>query len=160
MGTLKIRELAKRDRKVVREMLVACGAFTQEEVRVAMEVLDDGLAGGLDGNYPSFVAELDGRVRGYVCLGQTPLTRGTWHEYWICVHPTAQRHGVGQALQAHAEAFIRSRGGERLVIETSGRAAYARTRRFYRKAGYTRVGRIRDFYQPGDDCVFFCKELA
>jgi ribosomal protein S18 acetylase RimI-like enzyme len=160
MGVLTIRELTAADSDAVRAMLEACAAFTEEEVRVAMQVLADGLAGGLDGDYPLFAAVLDDLVRGYVCVGRTPLTRGTWHEYWICVHPTAQRLGIGQALQAHAEAFVRSRGGERLVLETSGRAAYSRTRRFYRKAGYRITGRIVDFYQPGDDCVVFCKVLV
>lgn len=141
-------------------MLVACGLFNRVEVRVALEVLDAGLVGGLNGDYPHFVAERDGRVLGYVCIGRTPLTHATWHEYWICVHPDAQRQGIGQALQTYAEAFVRSRGGERLVIETSGRAAYARTLRFYRRAGYRRVGRIRDYYDHGDDCVFFSKEVA
>ena len=159
MGNLKIRELVEADREAIRELLAACAAFSEEEVRVAMDVLADGLTGGLDGDYPLFAAELDGCVRGYVCVGQTPLTRGTWHEYWICVHPGAQHRGIGRALQAHAEAFVRSRGGERLVLETSGRTDYARTRRFYRKAGYRRVGRIRDFYAPGDNCVVFCKQL-
>ena len=160
MGNLKIREMVDADRPAILEILVTCGAFTEEEVLTAMNLLNDGLAGGLDGDYALFAAELDGAVRGYVCVGKTPLTRGTWHEYWICVHPAAQRHGIGQALQVHAEAFVRSRGGERLVLETSGRPAYARTRRFYRRAGYRRVGRIRDFYRPGDDCVVFSKELA
>lgn len=160
MGALNIRELQRSDRETVREMLEACGAFNDEEVRVATEVLDDGLAGGVKGDYPLFAAELNGEVRGYVCVGKTPLTRGTWHEYWICVHPAAQRQGIGQSLQAHAESFVRDQGGERLVLETSGRPAYARTRRFYRKSGYRVVGRIRDFYHPGDDCVVFCKELA
>jgi len=160
MGHLKIRELLDADREAIREILAGCAAFNEEEVRVALEVLADGLAGGLDSDYPLFAAELDGSVRGYVCVGKTPLTLGTWHEYWICVAADSQRHGIGQALQAHAEAFVRSRGGERLVLETSGRPGYARTRRFYRKAGYRRVGRIRDFYRPGDDCVVFCKELA
>jgi len=160
MGALIIRELTAGDSDAVRTMLAACAAFTDEEVRVAMQVLADGLTGGLDGDYPLFGAVPDGQLRGYVCVGRTPLTRGTWHEYWICVHPAAQHHGIGQALQAHAEAFVRSRGGERLVLETSGRPAYSRTRRFYRKAGYRVVGRIADFYQPGDDCVVFCKTLA
>jgi ribosomal protein S18 acetylase RimI-like enzyme len=160
MGNLKIRASLRRDRKAIHEMLEQCSAFTAEEVRVALEILADGLAGGLDGDYPHFTAELEGRVCGYVCVGKTPLTHGTWHEYWICVHPDAQGKGVGLALQTQAEVFVRSRGGERLVIETSGRSAYARTRRFYRQAGYRRVGLIRDFYRPGDDCVFFCKELA
>ena len=160
MGEVIIRPLASGDREAIHTMLQKCGAFNDEEVRVAMDVLDAGLAGGLDGDYPLFAAELDGAVCGYVCVGKTPLTRGTWHEYWLCVDPAFQRSGIGGKLQAHAEAFVRSRGGERLVLETSGRPDYERTRRFYGSAGYHPVGCIRDFYQPGDDCVVFCKELA
>ncbi len=157
---MMVRELRAGDRDAVYEALVACGAFTEEEVRVALEVLDAGLAGGLTGDYPHFAAEVEGRVRGYVCVGKTPLTASTWHLYWLCVHPAVRGTGVGRALQAHAEAFIRSRGGERLVLETSGRPDYARARRFYQQAGYAEVGRIPDFYKPGDDCVVFCKLLA
>ena len=157
---VRIRQLVAEDRPAIQEMLQACGAFSQEEVRVALEVLDAGAAGGLDGDYPLFAAEVNGLVRGYVCVGMTPLTSGTWHLYWICVHPSAEAQGVGRALQAHAEAFVRSRGGERLVLETSGRADYARARRFYQRAGYQAVGRIADFYKAGDDCVVFCKSLT
>lgn len=160
MGALNIREPRPSDRETIWQMLRACGAFTDEEVRVAMDLFDEGLETGLEGDYPLFAAELNGIVLGYICVGKTPLTRGTWHEYWICVHPAAQRQGVGQALQAHAEDFVRARGGERLVLETSGRRAYARTRRFYRQSGYRVVGRISEFYRPGDGCVVFCKVLA
>jgi len=127
---VKIRELQPGDRAAVREALVACGAFTDEEVRVALEVLDAGLTGGPDGDYPMFAAEVDGRFAGYVCVGQTPLTHSTWHLYWICVHPGLQGRGVGRALQAHSEAFVQSRGGERIVLETSATASYARARAF------------------------------
>ena len=137
-------------------MLEASGAFSAEEVKVALEVLDD----GLKGEYSLFTAEIDGAVRGYVCVSPTPLTRSTWHLYWICVHPDAQAGGVGRALQAHAEEFVRSHGGERLVLETSSREGYTRTRRFYESAGYTVAGRIADFYGPGDDCVLYCKPLG
>jgi ribosomal protein S18 acetylase RimI-like enzyme len=156
---VRIRQLVAEDRPAIREMLEACGAFSEEEVQVALEVLDAGVAGGLDGDYPLFAAEVEGAARGYVCIGMTPLTRGTWHLYWICVHPSVGAQGVGRKLQAHAEDFVRSRGGERLVLETSGRADYARARRFYERAGYRVVGRITDFYKPGDDCVFYCKSL-
>jgi ribosomal protein S18 acetylase RimI-like enzyme len=154
---VKVRELQPGDRPAVREALVACGAFTDEEVRVALEVLDAGVDAGLDGDYPMFAAEADGRFAGYVCVGQTPLTQSTWHLYWICVHPRAQGRGVGRALQAHAEDFVRARGGERLVLETSATPGYARAREFYTRAGYTVVGRIPDFYRPGDDCIVYCR---
>ncbi len=155
MGIL-IRPVESRDRTAVREILIGCGVFSNEEVSVALELMNEGLAG----SYPLFAAEMDGILRGYICIGKIPLTRGTWHLYWIAVHPACQAIGIGRALQAHAEDFIRSLGGERLALETSSRADYERTRRFYRRAGYTQVGCICDFYQPGDDCIMFCKVLA
>ena len=157
---LVIRPLEPRDGFAVREILEACGVFSDEEKSAALELIETGLAGGLAGRHPLFAAELDGAVRGYVCLGRLPLTQGTWHLYWIAVHPTAQARGVGRALQAHAEDFIRSLGGERLALETSSRAEYQRARDFYERAGYAQVGCIRDFYRPGDDCLMFCKVLA
>ena len=159
MGVL-IRPLESRDSSAVCEILTACGVFTDEEVRVALEVMEEGLVAGLTGSYPLFAAELDGAMRGYICLGRIPLTRGTWHLYWIAVHPDAQARGIGRALQAYAEDFIRSLGGERLALETSSRAEYERARQFYRHAGYTQVGYIRDFYKPGDDCITMCKLLV
>ncbi|MGH9900496.1 MAG: GNAT family N-acetyltransferase [Pyrinomonadaceae bacterium] len=151
--------MLEEDRDAVRDALVAGGAFTEEEVEVALVMVDEGLAGGPEGDYPLFTVEVDGRVRGYACVGRTPLTASTWHLYWICVHPAAQGAGAGRALQSHLEAFVRARGGERLVVETSGRADYERARRFYRGAGYQEVGLIRDYYKPGDDCLLYCKAL-
>lgn len=154
-----IRELQSQDCNAVREALIACGAFTDEEVQVALEVLEAGLVGGLSGEYPHFVAEVEQHGCGYVCVGKTPLTTSTWHLYWICVHPAVQGRGVGQELLSHVEAFVRARNGERLIVETSGQPSYARTRRFYYQAGYVEVGRIPDFYKPEDDCVLYCKTL-
>ncbi len=155
-----IRPLENRDRSAVRDILSACGVFTGEEVRVALELVEDGLAGGLAGPFSLFGAEVDGTLRGYVCIGRVPLTRGTWHLYWIAVHPAVQARGIGRALQAHAEDFIRSLGGERLVLEASARADYEPARCFYRRARFMQVGFIADFYARGDDCVVFCKVLV
>lgn len=155
-----VREFAPEDRSAAAEALRASGAFREDEVRVALEVLDDALAGGSASGYAAFAAEREGKVRGYVCGGSTPLTESTWHVYWICVHPEAEGAGLGRALEERFEAFVRSRGGERLVAETSGRPDYARARRFYERSGYREVGRIPDYYRGGDDCVLYCKALA
>ncbi len=154
-----IRELTVQDREAVRSMLAACGAFSEDELRVGLEVFDDGVAGGLKGPYPHFALIQDDELCGYVCVGSTPLTQATWHLYWICVHPQVQRQGCGRALLAHAEEFVRIRGGANLVIDTGGRPDYAGQRRFYEKHGYVAVGRIPDFYRAGDDCVIYWKRL-
>jgi ribosomal protein S18 acetylase RimI-like enzyme len=150
-----IREAARDDREPVRGMLIECGAFSDEEVRVALEVLD----AGFEGDYATFVAAVDGVVRAYICVGQTPLTRATWHLYWLCTHPAAQRQGLARALERYAGDFVAGRGGERLIVETSGRPDYDATRRFYEGAGYHTAGRIADYYKHGDDCVLYCRVL-
>jgi ribosomal protein S18 acetylase RimI-like enzyme len=159
MGVI-VREVTPADRAAAAEALEASGAFRQEEIRVALGVLDDALAGGADAGYALLAVESGGQFRGYVCAGSTPLTVSTWHVYWICVHPAVQGTGAGRALETRLEELVRSRGGERLVVETSGRPDYERARRFYEMAGYREVGRIPDFYGAGDDCVLYCKRLA
>lgn len=147
------RPLGPVDREAVQEALDACGAFSQEEIGVALDLFDEGTAG----DYFHFGAERGGRLQGYVCLGKASLTAASWYLYWMCVHPVAQRLGMGRALQRRAEAFVRSQGGERIVLETSGRSDYGPARRFYEQAGYLPVGRIPDFYRPGDDCLIYSK---
>jgi len=149
----------KEERGDVQEMLIASEAFSAEEVRVALEILTEGIEGGPDADYPAFGAEINGKLCGYACIGQTPLTLSTWHLYWICVHPEFQGRGVGQVLLAEVECFIRFRGGKRIVVETSGRESYSRTRRFYEAGGYQLRGRIPDYYKPADDCLYYNKEI-
>jgi ribosomal protein S18 acetylase RimI-like enzyme len=150
-----VRPPRPNDRELVRRVLAASSVFTDEELRIAAELLD----GVLEDDYVGFVAERDGEVDGYVCLGPTPLTETTWHLYWLGVHPRAQRRGVARALHTEAEACVRARRGARIVVETSGRPAYRPARCFYERAGYRMAGRIEDYYRRGDDCVFYCKTL-
>lgn len=156
---LTIRNLERADREAAASALSASDAFTQEEVSIALGVLDDATAESASG-YAAFAAEEGGSFLGYVCGGSTPLTESTWHVYWICVHPRDQGRGVGRALTERFEASVRSQGGRRIVVETSGRRDYSRARRFYEDAGYRQVGRIPDFYRRGDDAVVYFKELA
>jgi ribosomal protein S18 acetylase RimI-like enzyme len=155
MGVM-VRDLAAADRAAVRDALIDCGAFTGDEVRVALEMVD----AGLGGDYTLLAVEVAGLVCGYACVGRAHLTASSWYLYWICVHRRAQGAGVGRTLQACVEDVVRGLGGERLILETSGRPDYARARRFYRAAGFVEVGRVPDFYRPGDDCVVYCKVLG
>lgn len=104
-------------------------------------------------------AELDGRLVGWICWGATPCTEGTWDLYWLAVDPATHGQGVGGALVEEMES--RLRGKARLIaVDTSGRADYAPTRRFYEARGYKAVAVVPDFYAPGDDQVIFTKALS
>ncbi len=153
---VKIRDLVAGDHPALREALTSCGAFSDEEIRVALEMID----AGLNGDYTLLTADDDGQARGYACVGRASFTASAWYLYWICVHPSAQKAGIGREIQARVEDRILANGGDRLVLETSGRADYERTRRFYRNSGFTETGRIPGFYGPGDDCIIFWKLLT
>ncbi|MBK5291849.1 MAG: GNAT family N-acetyltransferase [Acidobacteriia bacterium] len=150
-----LRSATIDDRAAVEEILVSSAGFSEEEVRVGLEVFNSAILG----DYSAFAADVDGRARGYLCVAPIAMTASTWHLYWIGVHGGFQRLGLGRALLAHVEDFIRFSGGERITLETSGRKEYEGARLFYEAAGYQAAGRIRDFYKPGDDCVIYCKEL-
>ena len=158
-GRIAIRASEPPDREAVLALVAATGFFRHEEVEVAREVLDDALAAGHEGHYRSFVALEDGVVAGWSCFGPTPGTRGTFDLYWIAVAPDRQGRGIGAALMADAEHRIRELDGRVVVVETSGRALYAPTRRFYETLGYAETARIADFYVPGDDKIVLVKRL-
>ena len=154
-----IRPLTVGDRPVIAEMLSFCGTFNGEEIRVGLEVFDEGVASAKPDGYALFGADEGGRLLGYVCVGLVPLTASSWDMYWLCIDPGARRRGVGRALVAHAEAHVARHGGRRLAVQTSGRPDYSPIREFYAALGFEVVGVISDYFQDDDDGVFYCKIL-
>ncbi len=157
-----IRPLIPDDRSRIHEIVTAAGNFSDEEIAVAMELVDEALQAGEESGYIIVVAEAPGAtpaVMGYACYGPTPLTEGTYDLYWIAVHPEAQGRGAGKALIKYVEEDIRRRGGRLLLIETSSREDYDATIAFYQRTNYELAARIRNFYHIGDDKLIFSKEL-
>src|SRR5262249_54360117 len=102
MGMI-VRDVLPEDRPAIRDALIECSAFSEEEVQVAMEMID----AGLENPYSLPAIEIEGRVRGYACIGKAPLSASAWYIYWICVHPAYQRQGVGRRLQERIEELVR-----------------------------------------------------
>jgi GNAT superfamily N-acetyltransferase len=159
-GTLtlaSLRSLTTADRGRIEEISRAVGLFHDDEVAVALEVLDGALAGSPD--YLALGAERDGRLAGWICWGPTPCTLGTYDLYWMAVDPALHGAGVGTAL-LHAMERRLSSVARLIVVETAGRPDYAPTRAFYERRGYRPASRIPDFYAPGDDQVVYVKALG
>ena len=154
-----IRKTIEEDRDAIMKTVVDTDFFRHNEVTIALEVLDDSLKCGENGEYQSYTAEIEGRVAGWVCFGHTPCTVATYDLYWIVVSPDFQGKGVGKALMEHAEKIIKEAGGELIVVETSGRPIYNPTRQFYLKLGYKEETRISDFYAENDDKVIYIKRF-
>ena len=142
------------------ELLRVTPEFSSEDQAVALELIDATLA--KEDTYRFLVdvdegAPLDPSrdVRGYICFGATPMTRGTFDLYWIAVHPAHKGNGVGRALVAAMETELTREGARLVRVETAGTSEYAATRAFYDRLGFEIVARIRDFYWPGNDLVIY-----
>jgi ribosomal protein S18 acetylase RimI-like enzyme len=159
-----IRFLAEQDRKPVMELLQATGNFNAAELAIAEELTEIVIGQPGQQDYQSFVSEIacDGhaRIAGFMLLGPTPATMGTWHLYWIAVQPHVYGAGIAASLESHAEEFVRQRGGYWLLAETSSQPSYRRAHGFYRKHGYQELARISDYYRPFDDMILYGKRLA
>ena len=179
--TFRIGALDLRHRRRLAEILAATRVFSRDEVAVALELFDETFEGGerrAEGGAdrglipppalrppPSayeFLGAFDeaDTLIGYACYGPTPGTDGTYDLYWIAMDPSVQGSGEGSRLLTEVERRLRSRGGRLLIAETSSRAAYARTRRFYDSRGYREAARVSDFYAPADDRIIYAKRIA
>ncbi|OYU73000.1 MAG: GNAT family N-acetyltransferase [Alphaproteobacteria bacterium PA3] len=87
------------------------------------------------------------------------LTDGTWNMVAIAVLPELQGSGAGATLVKAVEDKLREEGHRIIIVDTSGTEAYAKTRNFYLKIGYTQEARLRDFWAEGDDKIVFWKSL-
>ena len=157
--TVSIRPMTQDDKPEVMRLLQALPEFEPSEVTVAEEVIDSYIDNPSGSGYYIQVAEADSRLNGYICYGPAPLTEGTWDIYWMAVAPEKQGRGIGSALMTFAEDKIRKARGRLIIIETSSKPGYEKTRRFHLGCGYEIIGRIPDFYAPGDDKLILQKRL-
>ena len=161
---MKIRPVEARDRERIHKILVSTNRFTEEEVRIADELVESAVEHPEKGDYIVHVLEEPDSgphkaVQGYVCYGATPMTEGVFDLYWIAVDPRQQGLGFGQLLLRFVENEVRRKRGRMLLIETSSKESYGPTMRFYQRSGYDEISRIKDFYRIEDDKVVFCKKL-
>jgi len=156
---MKIRAMMEHDRPAAQDIVHSAGIFTEEEERIAIELIDTYLSQSDQAkDYEIAVVENNaGTMAGFVCYGPTPLTEGTMDLYWLAVHASNQKQGLGKALLNWVEKAAAERKTRLIVIETSSTAPYSATRRFYERMGYAETARVRDFYRPGDDLIIYSK---
>ncbi len=153
------RPIEKADRAPLEEALRSDETFTDEEVAVALELIDSAL-GSAPSDYQVRVAvDGEGSVLGYICFGRTPMTDATYDLYWLVTHRRARGRGVATGLVASMERELAARGPCSIRVETSIQESYGAARSFYDRCGYPEHARFPDFYRPGDDLVVYYKRL-
>ncbi|NPV03372.1 MAG: GNAT family N-acetyltransferase [Syntrophaceae bacterium] len=148
------------DAEAVRDIVSSTGLFRPDEIAIAVELVEERLRVGPASGYHFLFAERDGRILGYSCYGPVPLTLHSYDLYWIAVRKECQGSGIGSLLLSRSEAAIAGLGGRRVYIETSSKAIYRGTRRFYERNGYRAEATLREFYAPGDSKMIYVKALA
>ena len=82
--------------------------------------------------------------------------------YVMGVRPARHRQGVGRALIAFAEDYLRERGVEYLQVKTLGPSfsdeGYERTRRFYEACGFVPLEELHGLW-PDNPCLLMVKRL-
>lgn len=157
-----ITTLRKSDRNKIQKILVDTNNFFNDEISVAMELIDIHINVTEQKDYEIFVDRDENdeeQINGYICIGPRPLTDGTYDLYWIAVNPSIQSKGVGSKLVRHIEEHIKNKNGRLVLIETSGKPSYEKERKFYEKNLYEKFVEIKDFYKKGDSLVVYGKYL-
>jgi ribosomal protein S18 acetylase RimI-like enzyme len=153
-------EVKPGDRQAVGRLVHATGFFSEEEIGIAVELVEERLAKGDASGYFFLFAEEGNRLIGYACFGPIPGTVHSFDLYWIAVDPGEQGRGVGRKLMAMSEMLMAQRGGMHVYADTSSRPQYEPTRAFYLSCGYVQEAFLADFYEPGDGKVIFVKPLS
>ena len=153
-------QVMPKDREAVGRLVRETGFFSEEEVAIAAELVDERLAKGEASGYFFLFAEEEGHLLAYTCFGPIPGSVHSYDLYWIAVEPDAQGRDLGKKLMAGSERIMAERGARRVYADTSSRPQYEPTRAFYRSCGYTQEALLADFYADGDGKVIFVKTLS
>ncbi|MBM4308627.1 MAG: GNAT family N-acetyltransferase [Deltaproteobacteria bacterium] len=158
---MKIRPLISKDRLKLRRMVIETGVFTDEEVSVAMELIDIVIGDKNQKDY-QIVCAVDGQDEpiGYVCYGPVPMTRGAFDLYWIVIDPKIQGQKIGSELLNYMEEEVRGLKGRMILADTSSIPSYEKANGFYLKREFKEVARIADYYWEGNDRITYCKKIS
>ena len=150
-------DVAVTDVKAVEDLVRNTGFFSEDEIRIAAELVSERLDKGTGSGYYFIFAENRNRMIGYSCYGPIPATSFSYDLYWIAVDQHWQGKGIGRLLLAESEKMIAANGGQRIYVETAGRPQYRSTREFYLRCGYEQVACLEHFYAPDDAKIMYLK---
>ncbi|MFC1714057.1 GNAT family N-acetyltransferase [Candidatus Poribacteria bacterium] len=111
---------------------------------------------------PTFLAFINGETVGFLTLRQHNEYAAEIHT--TGVYPEIHRKGVGRALMAKAEEFLKQEGIEYLQVKTLGPSHpsedYARTRAFYLAMGFRPLEEFRELWNEENPCLLMVKKLT
>lgn len=152
-------EVYPSDIETVREICLSTGFFREDEIPVAVSLVEERLSQGKASGYEFIFLEIDGRTVAYCNFGLIPCSLLSYDLYWIVTHNDYRGKGIGSILLKETENQIAGLGGKAVYIETSSKEYYLPTQRFYEKNSYDLKARFADFYDYGDDKMVYVKNV-
>lgn len=143
----------------IEKIVRSTGFFREDEVLVAVDLVQERLHKGADSGYEFLFVDLGGIPIAYSCYGLIPCTLYSYDLYWIATHKEHMNRGIGGTLLQETEEAIKKAGGFGIYVETSSKEQYFPTRAFYEKNGYILKARFENFYDEGDDKCVYVKYL-
>lgn len=160
MLELIFRECVRtEDAQDVVDLVASSGYFSEEEVRIAEELVLTNLGQGEKSGYFFVFAELQKAMVGYSCFGPIPATADSYHLYWIAVHEKHRGKGLGKAVMAATIQALARRGGKKVYAETSSRTQYTSTQKFYESQGFLNEACLKDYYRQGEDMLIYVRHI-
>ncbi len=149
-----IRPLERRD-------LERVAYLVDENAMFPPEILPDLTAAFFDGDDDQrWLVFDDGQVDAACYFVPEEMAEGVWNLLMIAIDPKRHGAGLGSQLMEAVETQLAEVGARILLVDTSGKDDFERTRAFYDMLGYEREARIRDYWSDGDDKVTFRKVLT
>lgn len=132
--------------------------WAPNEKRMVMQAVVDSLTGK---NHRYWYVEDDGKIIGAIGIRENKYGSGGYEmdEDYIAVHKDYRGKGIATQLIKTAEKFVRERGGKYIHVLTCDIGSYKPARAFYEKNGYKEVGKIPNYYVPGEGRIDYLKEL-
>jgi len=110
---------------------------------------------------PTLLAYAGERVIGFVSLKQHNVSAA--EIYVMGVLPEAHRQGVGRALIARAQVWLREGGVEYVQVKTLGPShpdeGYAKTRNFYAAMGFKPLEEFTQIWDEHNPCLIMVQRL-
>lgn len=153
-----IRPIVPNDTPALLEVICSSGLFRPEDADSIQAMLDEYHGRNEDGRKILALAE-NGTLTAVAYYAPKEFADRVWELLMIAVSGSRQRQGLGSEVLRVVEESIRAVNGRLLLIETSDKSSFERTRLFYQKHGYSEVARIPDYFTDGDGKVSFVKRL-
>jgi GNAT superfamily N-acetyltransferase len=150
----------KSDIKRVMEIVESTKFFYDHEIEVAAELVAERLSHGESTGYHFVFAEVDGVTVAYSCFGPISMSKTCFDLYWIATHNDYRGKGIGKKLLEETYSQAKRMGCKIIIAETSGLEHYAPTRAFYISNNFDMEARLKNFYDEGDDKLFYTKRIG